>query len=495
MAKRRKGKRKLTKEERRAIAIRNLNKGRRPKRRRARAAAAEAPRRRRRHARAAAAMPRRRRRARAAAAEAPRRRRRKTTRRFTRKQRSASLRNLGKARSARRRAKRAHRKHPVRAYSYHRRPKRVRVRAHRSYEESRRRPRRRRHARAAEAPRRRRRHHRRHSRASAGAASSRRRHSHRRERYTMENPLDGAELLISLFTGALGFGTMDLVDRYLATHALVAGTATTTGGTSTYTDTPPTSGDYNGLYNATAVLAPMNLTRWLAGTIGPAVPIIAAQMIKAPAGRAALQMFGFGALMRTAGKAITNLVASMTNTTAVGLRLYDAEARAGALQTAQGGDISSNNFPTTGLGAGNIRRMGAGSVADTTANAMKANRSSCRCQNCTTYPQRKCTSSQSPVSTSTPTQSVPPPPVPVPPPPPPAATQPPVYTQPPQMPPASTSSTSTTTSGGRILVSGGYRPPVAIQPPPLAPPATLTGTPRPRNTRDWGYRESADDVG
>ena len=315
----------------------------------------------------------------------------------------------------------------------------------------------------------------------------------------MENPLDGAELLISLFTGALGFGTMDLVDRYLATHALVAGTATTTGGAATYTDTPPTTGDYNGLYNATAVLAPMNLTRWLAGTIGPAVPIIAAQMIKAPAGRAALQMFGFGALMRTAGKAITNLVANMTNTTTVGLRLYDAEARAAALQTATGGDISSNNFPTTGLGAGNIRRMGAGA----TANA-NTNRSSCRCQNCTSYPQRKCTSNQSPVSTSSPTQSVPAPSSPVPPPPPPPVTyspNPPIRATPPAgstSTPPTTVTTNPTTGSTTVTVSGGYRPPAGLTPAPAPVDQNLylRGVPqRVRNSRDWGYHESADDVG
>jgi hypothetical protein len=445
MAKRRKG-RKLTKAQRRAISIKNLRKARRaragasagaaaPRRRRRRharaAATAQAPRRRRhRRARAAAtaAAPRRRRRrhARAAAtasAQAPRRRRRRT-RRFTAKARRAAIRNLGKARSARRRAKRAHRKHPVKAFHYFRKPKRVRVRAHRSYE----------------APRRRRRHRR--ARASAGAAASRRRHhrGHRRERYVMENPLSGGELLIGVITGSIGYITMDLADRFLATHALTAAAAA-----GSFTD-GANGAQYPGLYNATAVLAPMNWQRWAAGVVGPLVPIFAATMVKAPAGRSALQMFGVGALLRTAGKGLQTLVAQFSNTTSFGNRLYDAEIR--AAQLAAG---TTPTAPTSGLGRV-PRQMGAGRCGGGVKYDMQGNALS----NCGPPSQV-----QMPPMTSVP----PPPPPPVPPPP--------MVTSP-QPPP-----------------SGGI-PTVILPPSPatITPnPYGLTGVPRKLSRLEWANAE------
>jgi len=452
MAKRRKARRsgrKLTKAERRAISIRNLRKARRarkgPKRRHARAAAAEAPRRRRRrraHAAAPAAQaPRRRRRRRhARAAEAPaaqasrrsRRRRAKGRRRFTAKQRAAALRNLGKARAKRRYYKRIHRKHPVKAYSYYRRPKRVRVRAHRSYE----------------APRRRRRHHR---RRHAYAAAPRRRHHRggRRQKYVMENPLSGTELFIGVITGGIGFVTMSLVDRFMATHALTAG-ATGAANAGTFADVPPTTGDYPNLYNATAVLAPMNWKRWAAGTLGPLVPIFAATMVKAPAGRSALQMFGVGALLHTAGKGLTTLLANLSQSTSFGQRVYDAEIRAASLSAG-----TTPTAPSSGLGrplrAGQLpRQMGTGSSPGL-----------CKpCSNGTSVP----VSSQPPASQPT--------------------TPPPVVSQPPPPPPPPSMSNPT---------SGSYPNPVLgiLQNATPVPTGNygLTGQPRGISRNEWASQE------
>ena len=63
------------------------------------------------------------------------------------------------------------------------------------------------------------------------------------------------------------------VDRMIATHAL---TANSDG---SFADTPPTTGDYPNLYNGTAIIAPMSLTRWAAGVGFVIIPFGAAAMV------------------------------------------------------------------------------------------------------------------------------------------------------------------------------------------------------------------------
>jgi hypothetical protein len=161
------------------------------------------------------------------------------------------------------------------------------------------------------------------------------------EHYPMENPLGVAEVLVGTFTGLLGFGSSELIDRLLATHAL-------TGTTQPYSDSPPTTGDYSGLYNGTAILAPMDIYRWGAGLGLAIVPIAIASQVSDPIGRSALQMFGFGALMRVGGKGLTDLAAYLTSGSLFGNQVFINEQRAqAALPNAT---VQSSNLPTSGLG-------------------------------------------------------------------------------------------------------------------------------------------------
>lgn len=228
-------------------------------------------------------------------------RRRKSGR--TAAQHRASLRNLRKARSARKRAKK---RHPVRGYSYHRPPKRVHVASHLSWESG---------------------------------------------EYAMENPMGGVEIFVAFFTGLLGFLTADLVDRVLATHPLTDKGAKDTAGHELYADNPPTAstwkGNYVGLFNPTAIAAPMSIARWGFGLGIAVVPVVIAKWVEAPVGRSALQLFGFGALMRVVGKGAIDLIAMVSKWTTFGQRFYDGELRAAALQS---GDGSEASLPSAGLG-------------------------------------------------------------------------------------------------------------------------------------------------
>jgi hypothetical protein len=179
----------------------------------------------------------------------------------------------------------------------------------------------------------------------------------RRGKAAMENPMDGTELFIGAITGLAGFLTADVLDRFLATHALTAASVASGATLATYTDTPPTTGDYAGLFNATAICAPMNATRWLAGLSVAGVPLIIAHFVSAPKGRAALQFFGYAAGIRIVGKALTDAVAMLTQPTQLGQQLYDGEMRAAALKTGQGTIASTVTLPTSGLGRA---RLGAG---------------------------------------------------------------------------------------------------------------------------------------
>lgn len=170
----------------------------------------------------------------------------------------------------------------------------------------------------------------------------------------MENPLTGVELFVGTLTGLLGFGTADVVDRLIATHAL---TSVTTGTTTTYSDVPPTTNPaqgtaatYGSLFNSTAVCAPMNLERWGVGLLISGVPILIGHFVSAPVGRSALQFFGFGALMRIAGKGLIDMVAQLTKSNATGMRLYAGEQRAAAVYHNDGSAASLPANALTGLG-------------------------------------------------------------------------------------------------------------------------------------------------
>jgi hypothetical protein len=164
-----------------------------------------------------------------------------------------------------------------------------------------------------------------------------RRGGYARERYAMDNPLSTMEVVAGGLTMLLGAAVADVSDRYWATHAL---TASTTGTTTTYTDTPVTTsatgmatfgtGLYPGMLNGASVIAPMNLTRWVSGGALSVLPFVGAAFVKDPMWRTALQMFGFGALVRIGGKAIVDLFAGLLGTTSLGQQLYVNELAATA---------------------------------------------------------------------------------------------------------------------------------------------------------------------
>lgn len=228
-------------------------------------------------------------------------RRKKGRRGQTAAQHRAALKNLKKARAAR---KRATSRHPVKGYSYHRKPARRHVPAHLSWES------------------------------------------------VYQNPLSGVELFVGGFSGLVWFGATDFVDRLVATHDLTDRGATDAAGHALYADTPPTSGDYAGLYNATAITAPMNAWRWLAGVGMSAAPFGLAWVIgpEHTAWKAAFQGAGFGGVMRIGGKALIDLVSLISMWTKLGERLYDGEMRAQILSSSDQTPLSSLPYassPTT----------------------------------------------------------------------------------------------------------------------------------------------------
>ena len=194
-------------------------------------------------------------------------------------------------------------------------------------------------------------------RKAAKRSYKRRAYNRRAKSAAMENPMDGVELFIGAITGLAGFLTADVLDRFLATHPLTVSTAASGSTAATYTDTPPTSGDYQGLFNATAICAPMDATRWLAGLGVATVPLVIAHFISAPKGRAALQFFGYAAGIRVVGKGLIDMIAQLTQPTQLGQQLYDGEMRAAALKAGNGTIASGVNLPSSGLGRA---RLGTG---------------------------------------------------------------------------------------------------------------------------------------
>jgi hypothetical protein len=216
-----------------------------------------------------------------------------------------------------------------------------------------------------------------HKRRKKGKRRSKARETTYERGYAMENPLNGVEIFVGGLTGLLGFGTADVLDRFLATHALTDKNAKDAKGNELYADNVPTDGSYKGLFNATAVLAPMDWKRWGAGAAIAAVPIILANWVRAPVGRSALQFFGFGAGIRVVGKGLQDLFGMVFKTTSFGQRLYDGEMRAAALKA---GDGSETSLPSSGLG-----------YADTGCGA---------CANCVTGVGACCGRSMAPVASA-----------------------------------------------------------------------------------------------
>jgi hypothetical protein len=185
---------------------------------------------------------------------------------------------------------------------------------------------------------------------TAAERRGRRRHGRRRARegYAMENPLSTTEIIAGGLTMLLGLAVADVSDRYWATHAL---TASTSGTTTTYTDTPTVTsstsmatfgaGLYPNMLNGAAVIAPMNLTRWVSGGVLAAVPFLAAAYTKQPTVRTALQLFGFGVIARIGGKALVDLFAGLLGSTQLGQQLYVNElAATGQYQAAMGQTVT-----------------------------------------------------------------------------------------------------------------------------------------------------------
>jgi hypothetical protein len=233
------------------------------------------------------------------------------------KRKRSKKRGKKRSRASYKRKRPGHRKHSVRGY-YRKKSrgsrKRVYVKGHRSHEAPKRRRRRRHHAAAK-----------RHSR----------RHYHRRSR-AMENPISVMDGVVGGVCGLIGYGAAEVVDRLLATHALTDTNTKDANGVELYTD----PADSSGHWNATYVLGPMSLGRWAAGLGIAIVPLLAGGMIKKPALRSCVQFFGFGALIRTGGKGLTDLLAYVSRKTAVGQRLFIPEDSA---QSA----LSAGKYDTT----------------------------------------------------------------------------------------------------------------------------------------------------
>jgi hypothetical protein len=164
---------------------------------------------------------------------------------------------------------------------------------------------------------------------------------------------------LTMLGGAL---VAEIADRFVATHALTAKTGVNgSDGKPVFADTPDTSGSYKGLFNATAVLAPMNITRWLVGVGLTVVPFgISFALKKGGTARSVIQLGAFGAGVRTLLKGSSDLAGKMLGRTATGARLYDGEARAGAVQAlAQGSPDTTGDYPSVGLGAAQPKGLGA----------------------------------------------------------------------------------------------------------------------------------------
>ena len=161
-------------------------------------------------------------------------------------------------------------------------------------------------------------------------AKERRRHrrSHaRRRRNPLPNPISGMMEFVGGVLGVgAGFGLASLVDRMIVTHAL---TTAATSGQGGGTDQPAVGQ----IYNSEALFLPIwNSWQRLVGAGASIVaPLVLARFAgNHPGAKAFLQLAGFGALGRTAGKAMDDAVAATMASNANVQRLYSGEIAAKA---------------------------------------------------------------------------------------------------------------------------------------------------------------------
>lgn len=152
----------------------------------------------------------------------------------------------------------------------------------------------------------------------------------------------------------------------LATHPLTDKGTKDASGNELYADNPPATGSYAGLYNPTAITAPMDWKRWANAVGVPAVGFVVAHFIEAPTFRSALQFFSFGYGVRGFGKGIIDLAAKIATNYGFGQRLYDGEMRASVLAANQGNPNAAalSSLPAASsqaqAGAAGVPRVGAG---------------------------------------------------------------------------------------------------------------------------------------
>lgn len=154
-----------------------------------------------------------------------------------------------------------------------------------------------------------------------------------KENYSLENPLDGSELVVGLITGVLGFVAADMADRFLA-----IGSKTPTGATAIATSAPIYS-DY---------------MRLGAGVGLTAVPLIGAHFVngaKHKNTRTALQLFGLGAGIRTLGHVVSDLIAYALKSNSTVASLYGTEILAQGATTG-GNKVGAGALPEEAMAMG-----------------------------------------------------------------------------------------------------------------------------------------------
>lgn len=287
-----------------------------------------------------------------------------------------------------------------------------------------------------------------------------------------ENPLTGMEIFAGGLTMLLGLGSADLLDRTLATHALTA------SGTN-FADSPTDANGKPQMLNGQAVLAPMNMKRWLAGGAITVVPFVVAAYVKGPTLRSSLQLFGFGAAARVLGKGVKDLVVKMLPSKGSVQRFYAPELAAenaavafaasqpGATPPAAGAFFPTPNLPAVGLG--HRHHAGTGDMTSGSGDRVggtgdRATTAGCKCGGACGACRARSGVTQQQVAAQTPVGP--------PPPPPPPGAYAPSGTIPGGYVPAGYA------PGGTPVYGGGYGPPSQPSSSPAAPTAsTPTATP------------------
>jgi len=183
---------------------------------------------------------------------------------------------------------------------------------------------------------------------------------------TLENPLEGKGEYVGHFFSALaGFMVGDIVDRFATTHSLQDSGQKDSTGNVIYSDPRgPTGSPYEGLYNPTAIAAPMWASPMRMLVAGGVLLLFwgGAGLAKGPGLKTGLTIAGYGAGVRIFGKMAIDGLAAMTMTSPMGQQLFDGEMRANLLQTVKGGTLPTTGpqLPSAGLGRrAPIRALGA----------------------------------------------------------------------------------------------------------------------------------------